>query len=542
MSIGIVLLFTMTALFLNCFLVFPAAAERHAVLIGIRDYQAPLVRLKGPVNDVLSLKAKLVDIYGFSNSSITTLLDAEATRSNILDTLSRLRKTTRAGDFIFLYFSGHGATIGNTQTDMLPGGDDTGALIPYDYKVTENVSAAMSQLIIGKRDLKPILMDLDQGRKLFVIFDTCFSQYTVRALASAGIPKSQDLKLRGAKPAEYHGTKRDPYPYRNILYIPAADEMETALDLPWTEYDGIAHGALTVSLLKGLDGLADSNHDGIMTYEEIYQYALRETNFNGHAPQILGAETVFLNTPVFEVAVKLPAAIPPKPGGIGSLSDTLCVKIQGKDSVSLTGRISALKGVKVVSENYDLLLSAENTRLVLALSGGEQLCRPANADEAVTMIGRYVKIRELIRMKNPGQQFNVWLRAGDDDGKTVFHEGEKVSFTIRSERQAYLLLLNVDSQGYVTMLMPENTTSSPRIEAGGTLKTPQVGQVMAPFGMEFVKVFAFPEKPQGLAEFAGGDGVFNPTEDRFIQLLAWIQRQHGWAEALQQVVTVPRKP
>jgi hypothetical protein len=538
--IRIVLLFTVTAIFLNCFPASPAFAERHAVLIGIRDYQDPRMRLKGPVNDVLSLKAKLVDIYGFSNSRITTLLDAEATRSNILDTLSQLRQTTQAGDFIFLYYSGHGTSLKDDEMG-LPVGDETGALIPYDYKMTKTASVAMSQLIIGKRDIKPILMDLDQGRKLFVIFDTCFSQYTVRALASAGIPKSQDLEL-GTAPAEYHGTRRDPYPYRNILYISAAGVAEKAVDLPRTDYDGRAHGALTVSLLRGLDGMADSNNDGVMTYEEIYQYARRETNGHGHTPQILGAETRSLNTPVFEVAVKPPAGTPPKPGGIGSLSETLRVKLQGKDSASLTGRISALKGVKVVSETYDLLMSAENARLSLFLPGGEQLCRPANADEAVTMIGRYVKIRELLRMKNPGQQFNVWLRAGDDDGKTVFHEGDKAGFTIRSERQAYLLLLNVDSQGYVTMLMPENAASSPGIEAGCTLKTPQVGQVMAPFGMEFVKVFAFPEKPQGLAEFAGGDGVFSPTEDRFLQLMAWIQRQSGWAEALQQVVTVPRKP
>src|SRR5262249_49065275 len=68
------------------------------------------------------------------------------------------------------------------------------------------------------------------------------------------------------------GTPKEPYPYKNLIYISAADETQPAKDLASQEsVYGKAHGALTDVLLLGLNGAADTNHDQTITYQELYQ-------------------------------------------------------------------------------------------------------------------------------------------------------------------------------------------------------------------------------------------------------------------------------
>ncbi len=87
-----------------------AQAERYAVLIGAWSY--PYIRkpLTGPSNYVSCLKDIFISKYGFSEDKVRTLLDREASKKNILETLARLASATKEGEFIFIYFSGHGTS------------------------------------------------------------------------------------------------------------------------------------------------------------------------------------------------------------------------------------------------------------------------------------------------------------------------------------------------------------------------------------------------------------------------------------------------
>ena len=324
-----------------------ARAERYAVLIGV-DYQGCQSALNsqgcppelyGPVNDVEALQRVLVDRYQFRHEYITVLVNQNATKAKILATLAALRQTTTAHDFLLVYFSGHGTSRFDREAnlDIDP---SSGALVPDDFRFYPNdMPRTLDGLIIGKRDLRPIFAELERERRLLVIFDACFSGNTVRSLrGSAGIPRYVSLDaslLRGRRGMQvtpsvsqptHTGTPKEPYPYKNLIYISAADETQPARDLePQESVYGKAHGALTDVLLLGLNGAADTNHDQTITYQELYQFVRREvSDKRGHTPQLL-AQTD-LDQPVFDIPMRL-STPPPSPG---APTGPLQVKIEGQ--------------------------------------------------------------------------------------------------------------------------------------------------------------------------------------------------------------------
>jgi TPR repeat protein len=77
----------------------------YALVIGIDDYPSPLHPLKTAVNDAKAVGNLLQERYGFQ---VQYLLDKDATRFNILDALSKLRKTLSENDNLLIYYGGHG--------------------------------------------------------------------------------------------------------------------------------------------------------------------------------------------------------------------------------------------------------------------------------------------------------------------------------------------------------------------------------------------------------------------------------------------------
>ena len=161
----------------------PAWAENHALLIGIGKYRQRT--LEGPPYDVAALYRVLSTQYNFQKINIQTLVNEEATKSAILSEIQRLTHRTRPGDRVFIYFSGHG-TSRRDEVLALPLPHTTGALVPADFDADPDqpVEKQLSQLIIGKRDLRPTLELLDRDRQVLMVFDTCFSGNTVRGIGN----------------------------------------------------------------------------------------------------------------------------------------------------------------------------------------------------------------------------------------------------------------------------------------------------------------------------------------------------------------------
>jgi len=77
----------------------------YAIVIGINKYPAPLPQLKTAVNDARAVANLLEKSYGFKT---TPLLDKDATRVNILNTINHFRDTLGENDSLLIYYAGHG--------------------------------------------------------------------------------------------------------------------------------------------------------------------------------------------------------------------------------------------------------------------------------------------------------------------------------------------------------------------------------------------------------------------------------------------------
>ena len=84
--------------------------KKRALCVGINDYPGTYNDLQGCVNDANDWSELLCNEFGFGNN-ITQLIDAQATRRNILHAFKDLVDTAKGGDVCVFTFSGHGTWI-----------------------------------------------------------------------------------------------------------------------------------------------------------------------------------------------------------------------------------------------------------------------------------------------------------------------------------------------------------------------------------------------------------------------------------------------
>src|SRR4051812_8181998 len=93
------------------------AGENYALIVAASDYPNldPKYWLKGPKNDEALIKDYLINSapVKFEPQHVTALGSGEGmklgTHQAILDGLAKIASETKAGDFVYLHFSGHGS-------------------------------------------------------------------------------------------------------------------------------------------------------------------------------------------------------------------------------------------------------------------------------------------------------------------------------------------------------------------------------------------------------------------------------------------------
>jgi hypothetical protein len=268
-----------------------ALAERHALLVGIDDYH--IKPLAGPVNDVAAIRKILIEKWGFDENNITTLLNKQGTKKNILAAIERLYEKTQSSDEVFIYLSGHGTSAGDKNLKT-PLPTTSGAFIPIDIAGIKTMKELINRLVIGRSDLLPLLKKFDKGnRHVFVVIDACYSGNTVRGAYGKKRLTKRFMNVGDILPARAFGDDLDmsassdwgaeeknvgnSYPYKNIYYLSASGEYEPAQDIPpsmvdsYPTIDGKSHGAFSDTLLRILndDIEADVDGDGVVTYSEL---------------------------------------------------------------------------------------------------------------------------------------------------------------------------------------------------------------------------------------------------------------------------------
>lgn len=533
------------------------APDRVALLIGVGSFADTKIEpLDGPKHDVIALREVLVRRWGFAAGDVRTLVDAQATRANILTELAALERRSRSGGEVLIYFSGHGTSALNAGFSLpLPFG--TGAFVPHDFRFNE--TDGLSRLIVGRTELRPVFDALEaRGRKLWVISDSCYSGQQVRssALPQAGELRSRmislprrsadvlvlraDLALTAAAP------DAEPYPYRATAFLSAATEGERAKDIPkaalatWPTLDGKPHGAMTDALLRVLDGQlpADVDGDGWLSLTEV-QRAVADfmaTRAYGHTPQRLPSvaddHLGLGNRPVLAVrgmATKPRQAVPEP------LRMATDAAPGSALPASLAASMASLPDVKLVGlrDPADVVLQAGAYGLRLVAASGD-LLGDLPANDSARALGQVRQLAWAKRIRQLAERHQRAALPMDVDPAAFggnFVLGSKISFVVRPDRDAHLVLLNINAEGKVAVLYPQQPGEDLALPAHQARHIPGAAEhqrikVQAPLGMDLVFAFGFDEAPPGLNSLLNAPEL-DAGDARLATLERWLSALSG---------------
>jgi len=234
-----------------------------ALLIGIDNYPS-MQRLKYAIRDAKSLEEFLKTRSYFDRNKIFTLYDREATKERILELMNDFMGANPAlttDDRVLVFFAGHGqrrrVRKGHRKSDY------RGYLIPYDGDLDR-----MHSTCISVEEIKEAASVLCAKHTLFIL-DCCFSGMAGLRPRAAISPKPLSVALSD--------------PCVRILTAGKSDEEVFEGKKEWG-----GNSLFTRYLLKGLEGFADHDGDGLITSDDLYFYVrdrVVEESKNRQTPQ-----------------------------------------------------------------------------------------------------------------------------------------------------------------------------------------------------------------------------------------------------------------
>ena len=126
----------------------------YAIVIGINHYPSPLPSLVTAVNDARAIADELTKDYGFQ---VKLLLDGDATRSHILDSIMSFHDKLNENDNLLIYYAGHGYRAGD-KAYWLPA--DTDSIYSSNRIIADELTA----------DVRG-----QNARHILIISDSCYS-------------------------------------------------------------------------------------------------------------------------------------------------------------------------------------------------------------------------------------------------------------------------------------------------------------------------------------------------------------------------------
>ena len=216
---------------------------KKAMCVGINNYVGSVNDLQGCVNDANDWD-NLLRSFGFETEVI---LDAQATKANIINKFDNLVTSAQAGDVIVFTYSGHGTSVMDTSGDEPDGYDE--ALYVYDGVLLDDA-------------LRASIQNLKSGVHLTVISDSCFSGTVTRLMAESD--------TRGK--TRYVETDRVPPGTKRVRAFLAEEDMAEVLVSGCADdeysYDAYINGRWNGAMSANAIDIIEAKPD--QTYNEFY--------------------------------------------------------------------------------------------------------------------------------------------------------------------------------------------------------------------------------------------------------------------------------
>ncbi len=223
-------------------------ATGHAIVIGVANYRNVPGLPEAVLNDARDVAAVLrSNAYcGYEPRDVHVLLDSDATLERIRAALATVAKTSRPEDTVVIFFSGHGALLGDPV-------DPESALLPVecDGRTLDSTSLSEAEFSSALRGFA--------AKRLLVLIDACHS-------AGAGSFKgggAEELRSLGYSEKSLgrlaQGVGR--------VLIASSRASEVSWVLPKAR-----NSVFTSHLLDALRGQARTSGDGLIRVFEVFNH------------------------------------------------------------------------------------------------------------------------------------------------------------------------------------------------------------------------------------------------------------------------------
>ena len=240
----------------------PAAppSTQWAVIIGVGGYEnSGVPRLRYSVADADAIYQTLVSA-GFKKENILLLTDKterKPTLRNIKWALGTfLARSAHKDDLVMIYFAGHGASEVDQRGIERDGLSKY--LVPVDADPDDLYSTALPM-----DEMQNVLARIEAER-ITVFLDACYS-------GAAGGRTFASTKTRTVNVDDIFLDRLTRSKGRAI--VTASRPSELSIELA-----ELGHGIFTYYLVRGLQGYADTNRDGIVSLQELYEYLAQEVS------------------------------------------------------------------------------------------------------------------------------------------------------------------------------------------------------------------------------------------------------------------------
>jgi hypothetical protein len=228
------------------------AGTNYAIIIGIAAY-ARISPLDYTDDDAEAVAQRLVSLPGWESDNMALLLNSQATSVNFTRLLDALQEGSE-DDVLFIFFSGHGNRVEDTNGDEADGYDEV--LCFYDMDLRDDTFA--------------LLLESLPMRRMAIMIDACYSGGQLNTLGVKGSGTGADdgfledlARIPAARPQDLDGLAKS-------LVALSASRFD---EVSW-EFVTLRHGLFAYALLEALDGRADAagDRDGMTSAEECAAY------------------------------------------------------------------------------------------------------------------------------------------------------------------------------------------------------------------------------------------------------------------------------
>ena len=219
----------------------------YAVLIGVETYR-DLPKVDFANRDVETIKGYLINALGYPEEHIIVRTNERATRSDFESYLERwLENNVEKGSEVFVYYSGHGSPHPKSgQPFLVPFDGDPQYLDKTAYPV-ERMYQTLAKL---------------PAERVVVVLDSCFSGTGGRSIVAKG---SRPVGLTIETPLLPTMTGK------KMVVFSASQNNQMSSAFPEKQ-----HGLFTYFFLKGFQGSADKDSNGMVSVGELQDYVRTE--------------------------------------------------------------------------------------------------------------------------------------------------------------------------------------------------------------------------------------------------------------------------